>query len=151
MLNVSSHKLTVKNSKISGTHYYALWVENKGEITVESGTFTAIPSSYGHSVLNNAAAIIIKGGEFGSADSNVPMFTRNSESALYSVSGGKFVCATLCNKNMAVSNLEITGGVFSVDPSSVEVSDSTTRNYVAEGYTVTKDSTANTWTVSSSK
>ncbi len=42
-INVCSHQLVVKNSTITGTHYYALWSEEKGKITVESGTFTSAP------------------------------------------------------------------------------------------------------------
>lgn len=137
-VNVCSHKLVVKDSNISGTHYYALWSELSGSITVESGTITSAPSDEGNSVLNTDAEIIINGGSFESTVESVCMFKVNNTSGEITVNGGTFTTQkTLAESTKIKGTLSITGGTFNADPS----------QYVADGYLVRKNTEANTWTV----
>lgn len=138
-INVCSHQLVVKNSTITGTHYYALWSEEKGKITVESGTFTSAPSDKGWSVFFTYAEIVLKGGTFTANGDKINMFRGDEEEGgKITVEGGTFNYTVMCPAGLSTNLLSIYGGEFSSDPST----------YLASGYVATESNS--TWTVSKS-
>lgn len=105
-INVSSHKVVIRNSEVKGHDYYALFSQNGGLITVESGTFTTNnKTSNGNTVLNTGTStlnadetgynggngaiegqIVINGGTFGDSENSKVFMSGN----LVTVQGGTF-------------------------------------------------------------
>ena len=110
--------VVLKNVKVKGTNYYAVWADCAAQVIIESGEYTS----------DGTAVIGISAGEGGSVQS-------------IKITGGAFTNKP--NQNMFLQGDNnnnygkpiITGGTFSSDPSA----------YVASGYYVDKSGDA--WTV----
>lgn len=118
---VAGKECIINNSIITGPD--ALWC-SKGDITVNSGTFTATGTDR-YAVFGGGATVTINAGTFtGNIFSNTNTFT---------IKGGIFTGTIIEN-----ASLTIEGGTFSADPTSwVDT----------ENYDVTKNETTNTWSV----
>lgn len=127
---VSSHQVTVKNCDVTGTNYYALYSQNSGLLTVDSGTYksngggllyagskTVVDQSVLDGNESIIGTIIINGGTYGEAGKSSQTFV-----SLGDVSKG---------------SVKVQGGTFYVDP----------EKYLAEGYKATKSTDGSTWTV----
>lgn len=122
-INVFCHKLIVEDCRntgetiVSGTSYYALWSDEGGQITVNSGTFTSDATESGI-VLNTP---VLKEGP---DDNKTPVLRDDGNQqfradAFIKINGGTFTAKE--GNKLFNGNILINGGSFSQDPTGVTV------------------------------
>jgi predicted ribosome-associated RNA-binding protein Tma20 len=132
--------ITLKNMNVTGTNYYAVWLDEGAFATIESGTYFS--TSTEASALLGATAttgsspvqsvLTVTGGTFNATDTYLS--TGNGK---INISGGNFTGPVSHDTSTSSGTLSITGGTFSSDPIA----------YVnTTGYTVTQG-TGTTWKV----
>ncbi len=106
--------IVLKNLKVHAQNYYAVWSDESGDVTIESGTYEATDSKLGNALFNasrNAGKVTITGGEFKALDNAL----MGSAGGTLTVAGGTFdkaVDAVYCAAGYAPT--AIGDGVYGV-------------------------------------
>lgn len=139
--------LTINDGVFDATGVGTCIYHQIGKTVINGGTFTAEGTNGGDVIYiesgdsKQSAYVIVNGGTFAANGDAVIIRNEEQTAATYpkflTINGGTFTGTLLEGKGDDLT-IEIKGGTFSSDPS----------DYVASGYTATKDEQSGTWTVS---
>ena len=112
----NASNVTLRNVNVTGTQYYAVWCDENGKVTIESGSFQS-----------------------SSTEANAVLGLTTSDSEL-TINGGDFTVSA--GQSLVLSNEDqygsptISGGVYNIDPTEYVSENSTFISYTSNGGTV---------------